>query len=89
MSFCTFIPERNHSKLQIVFGAKEREKVESIRDSLTNSTQNAYDEAKTYHDGKWLYLSVNSEEVVQDIKKLLRVKRKPKSSESMPATKIC
>ena len=49
-----------------------------IRDNLTSSTQRAYDDAKTYHDGKWLYLSINNEEVVKDIKQLLNVRRKPK-----------
>ena len=63
--------------LQIVFGAKERKKVESILDSLTKNTQIKYDEAKTYHDGKWLYLSVDSDDVVKDILILLTTKRKP------------
>ena len=76
-SFCTLIPEKNHIMLQIVFGAKERKKVESIRDSLTKKTQIKYDEAKTYHDGKWLYLSVDSDDVVKDILILLTTKRKP------------
>ena len=81
-SFCTLIPEKNHLMLQIVFGAKEREKVESIRYNLTNKTQIKYDEAKTYHDGKWLYLSVDSDEVVKDIEILLTTKRKPKKTKS-------
>ena len=77
-SFCSFIPEENIFKIQIVFGAKEREQVESVRTSLTNSTQKMYDEAKIYHDGKWLYMYVDNDEVVEDIKKLLKIKRKPK-----------
>jgi hypothetical protein len=77
-SFCTFIPEKNRFALLIVFGKEERAKLEAMRDSLSENTQKEYDKATTYHDGKWLYLSVNNEEVVKDIEKLLSVKRKPK-----------
>jgi hypothetical protein len=79
-SFCTFIPEKNRFALLIVFGAKEREKVETIKQSLTKHTQNEYDEAKTYHDGKWLLLTINTDEMVDDAMRLLVVKRRPKKT---------
>ena len=41
-------------------------------------TRKTYDEAKTYHDGKWLFLTIDSEDVVEDVIKLLEIKRKPK-----------
>ncbi|MGE4385025.1 MAG: DUF3788 family protein [Endomicrobiaceae bacterium] len=34
--------------------------------------------AKTYHDGKWLLLTVDSEQILKDIEVLLEVKRKIK-----------
>jgi len=77
-SFCTMIPEKNRVALLIVFGKNEREKVETIKHELSLETRTAYDEAKTYHDGKWLLLHIESEEILADIKKLLFVKRKPK-----------
>ncbi len=79
-SFCTLIPEKNHFALLIVFGAEERSKVEVIRDSLSICTQKEYDEATTYHDGKWVLLTIKNSEVVEDVMKLLALKRKPKSS---------
>ncbi len=78
-SFCTLIPERNRLLIQIVFGAEEREKVKAIRDKLSERTQEAYDKAKTYHDGKWVLLTVDDDDVVADLERLLAVKRKPKS----------
>ena len=78
-SFCTFIPEKNRLALLIVFGAEERAKVEKIRNSLTQYTQKRYDEATTYHDGKWLFLTVDSDRIVEDVMRLLAVKRKPKN----------
>lgn len=77
-SFCTLIPEKNRFALLIVFGAAERAKVEAIHDSLSTRTQKDYNEATTYHDGKWVLLTVNSESVVDDVVKLLKIKRKPK-----------
>jgi hypothetical protein len=78
-SFCTLIPEKNRFALLIVFGAEERAKVEAMRDSLTRITQKEYDEATTYHDGKWLLLTIDSDRVVDDLMLLLAVKRKPKN----------
>ena len=77
-SFCTLIPEKNRLAIQIVFGAEEREKMEAIRDKLSKPTREAYDRAKTYHDGKWVYLTVDTDDVVADVERLLAVKRKPK-----------
>lgn len=78
-SFCTLIPEKSNFALVIVFGAAEREKVEIIKGSLSAQTQKEYDDATTYHDGKWLLLSVDTERVVEDVMRLLAIKRKPNS----------
>jgi len=75
-SFCTFVPERNRFALMIVFGAEERAKVETIRNELLPATQEAYDAATTYHDGKWLLLHVSGKDVIRDAQRLLAVKRR-------------
>ena len=77
-SFCTFIPEKDHFAMLIVFGAKEREKVESIWDELSSQVQTKYNEAITYHDGKWVLLTIDNENILKDVIKLLATKRKPK-----------
>ncbi|HOZ47078.1 MAG TPA: DUF3788 domain-containing protein [Candidatus Hydrogenedentes bacterium] len=77
-SFCTLIPEKDRFALLIVFGAEERAKVETIRNSLSQYTQEEYDKATTYHDGKWLLLDVDSDRVVADVMQLLAVKRRSK-----------
>jgi len=76
-SFCTLIPEKNGLTIQIVFGAAERSAAEAIMDQLSAGTRQAYENARTYHDGKWLFLKVDSEMVMDDIELLLEVKRKP------------
>ncbi len=79
-SFCTLIPEKGRFLLLIVFGADERSNVETIRNELSVRTQKAYDEATTYHDGKWLLLSVYNGTIVADVERLLAVKRKRKNA---------
>ncbi len=79
-SFCTLIPERNRFALLIIFGAEERAKVEEIRDNLTARIRKAYDDATTYHDGKWVLLTIDSDDVVEDVMSLLSVKRKPRNA---------
>lgn len=77
-SFCTLIPEKGRTKILIVFGAEERARVETVRDKLSVSVQKQYDAATTYHDGKWLVLTVDSERTFKDIEVLLERKRRPK-----------
>jgi hypothetical protein len=76
-SFCTIIPEKGRCLLLIVFGGEERARVETIRKQLSARVQKAYDEATTYHDGKWLLLEINNKTALADAETLLTVKRKP------------
>lgn len=76
-SFCTFLPEKGLFALVIVFGAKERAGVEDIRDALSVRVRKEYDQAHTYHDGKWLRLNVNDDRTAKDAGTLLAVKRRP------------
>lgn len=79
-SFCTLIPEKGLCTLLIVFGDKERIGVEAIRQRLSARTLKEYDKATTYHDGKWLVLTVDADAVLADVERLLAVKRKPKKA---------
>ena len=78
-SFCTLVPEKKRFAMLIVFGAEERAKVEAMKDSLSPRTRKEYDKAKTYHDGKWLFLTVDTDKVVEDVRKFLTIKRRPKN----------
>lgn len=77
-SFCTLIPERNRLLILIVLGRKEREKAETVLHELDPSIRDEYARAATYHDGKWLAIAVDSDLILEDIKKLLVIKRKPR-----------
>ena len=53
-TLCCLYAKSNCIGFMIIFGKDERTKFEDIRDSLSNSVCKQYDEAKTYHDGKWV-----------------------------------
>ena len=61
----------------IIFGKNERAKFENIRGTLSNAVRRQYDEAKTYHDGKWVMFEPTDNAEFDDYMKLLAIKRKP------------
>ncbi|MBN1319224.1 MAG: DUF3788 domain-containing protein [Thermoleophilia bacterium] len=75
---CTLVPEKGRFLVLLVFGAAEWEKVEAVRDSLSRRTVAEYDAATTYHDGKWVVLTIDGQEAIEDLELLWAVKRKPK-----------
>lgn len=58
----------------IIFGLDERTKVEAIRGTLSASTVKTYDEAQTYHDGKWVMFDETLPD--DDLVRLLVIKRR-------------
>ncbi|WP_418747020.1 DUF3788 family protein [Frisingicoccus sp.] len=50
--------------------------LENIRDTLSDTVCKHYDEAKTYHDGKWVMFEPTDTTEFSDYIKLLAIKRK-------------
>ena len=69
----------------VILGKAEREKFEQQRDSFSKKINDIYDNTRTYHDGKWLLVSVAEVEELNDIKSLTLFKKKP-NSKPLPAT---
>lgn len=61
----------------IILGKAEREKFEDDRQKFSIEVQKIYDEAKTYHDGKWIMFEVENSSMFEDFIKLLAIKRRP------------
>lgn len=78
-SFCTLIPERGRMRVVIVFGAAERDKAEGLLPDLASHVRDDYVDATTYHDGKWVVIDIDSDEVLREVERLLQVKRRPRS----------
>ena len=61
----------------VILGKEERTKFEEIRDTLSDAVCRQYDEAKIYHDGKWIMFEPTNTAEFEDYMKLLAIKRKP------------
>ncbi len=61
----------------VIFGKAEREKFDQERRNFSKFIQDYYDNSKTYHDGKWMFIDVTSLDVLDDLKRLIMIKKKP------------
>lgn len=76
-TLCCLYAKRNCVGFMVIFGKAERAKFEEIRGVLSDSVCRQYDEANTYHDGKWVMFEPKDNSEFEDYMKLLAIKRKP------------
>ena len=76
-TLCAFYFKENTLGFMIIFGKDERTKVEEIRNKLSSDILQTYDNTQTYHDGKWVMFNITDYSILEDLKKLLFIKRKP------------
>ena len=77
-SLCTFYEHEEGFTLLIVLGTKERTKFEAAQFDFSPAITAQYLAADTFHDGKWVWFPVNDDRHLDDFKRLLAIKRKPK-----------
>jgi len=61
----------------IVLGELERNNFELMRNDLNDTIAKEYDAAQTLRDGKWIAFEVHDDSLIDDLIKLVQVKRKP------------
>ncbi len=76
-TLCAFYFNSHTLGFMIIFGKNERAKVEEIRSALSSDVLTSYDAAETFHDGKWVMFNIVDYSIIEDLKKLLFIKRKP------------
>lgn len=76
-TLCTFYAKQGIANILITLGKAEREKVELKREDFSPLLLTLYDETKTYHDGKWLWIPIDEVLLMDDIINLLKIKRRP------------
>jgi len=81
-TLCSLFPEKGGFTVLIVLGRKESDQFLSMQDELSSKIQKLFENAKQYHDGRWLWIRLLTKSDTDDIKKLLMIKRKPKKTKS-------
>ncbi len=76
-TLCSLYAKSNCIGFMIIFGKDERTKFEDIKGNLSATVCRKYDEAKIYHDGKWVMFEPTDTAEFDDYMKLLAIKRKP------------
>ena len=76
-TLCCLYARKNCVGFMVVFGKDERTKFEDMRHTLSDTVCKQYDEAETYHDGKWVMFKPTNTAEFPDYMKLLAIKRKP------------
>ncbi|MDE7195119.1 MAG: DUF3788 domain-containing protein [Oscillospiraceae bacterium] len=76
-TLCALYARENCVGFMIILGKDERLKFESDKENYSEEVRKVYDEARTYHDGKWIMFEPVDTSLFNDLIGLLRIKRKP------------
>lgn len=79
-SLCTLYPMAGYFIALVVVGAKEEEKLEVEFRSFTPYVQNLYRKTSSSCGGRWLMIEVKDNKVLDDIKRLIAIRVKPKKA---------
>ena len=75
--------------VSVTLGGKERERFEEQRTTFGEVVCEIFDAAETLHDGKWLGFEVRDDSLVDDIIRLVQLKRKPNRKNSPKDIENC
>ena len=81
-TLCAFYVKEGQFTVLVIFGKSERERFELSQKEFTLEIIELYNHTREYHDGKWLWINVFDSNVVEDIKKLILIKRKPRRKDN-------
>ncbi|QIU92797.1 DUF3788 domain-containing protein [Bacteroides faecium] len=76
-TLCALYAREQTFGFMVILGKDERAKFESQRALFSNETLKIYDEATTFHDGKWVMFELRDTSLFNDMERLLSIKRKP------------
>ena len=76
-TLCSLYARENRIGFMVIFGKDERAKFEADKADYLEETLAVYNQAKTYHDGKWMMFEPKDTSMFNDFLKLLSIKRKP------------
>lgn len=83
-TLCSLFPERGGFSVLIVLGRRESEEAVSMRNELGSRIYELLENTKQLHDGRWLWIRLSTISDIDDVKKLLRIKKPKKIKTSEP-----
>jgi len=81
-TLCSLFPEKGEFTVLIILGKKESEKVLAIQDELSSKINKLLRDTEQLHDGRWLWIKLQTASDTDGTKKLLQIKRKPKKTQN-------
>jgi len=85
----TLCIRENYFIAAIVLGREERDRFENRRKEFGEPLYKEYDSAEVFHDGKWLGFEIYDDSVIDDIIRLIQIKRKPNRKIMPKDIEIC
>ncbi|WP_163195381.1 DUF3788 domain-containing protein [Clostridium thermarum] len=76
-TLCALNAKENCVGLMIIFGKAEREKFENECQSYAAEIQKVYNNSTTHYDGKWMMFELKDLSLIEDIRRLLYIKKRP------------
>jgi hypothetical protein len=77
-TLCSLFPETNAFTVLVTLGKNEIVNFMNSFSSFNQATQEVFNQAHQYHDGKWVYKRVLNVSDLNDAQSLLTIKRTPK-----------
>jgi len=88
-SLITLCLREGHFLAVVVLGAKEREKFEQQREKFSQAMCDKYDACDVLHDGLWLGFEIRDDALIDDILRLLPLKRRPNRKVFPESVEVC
>lgn len=76
-TLCTLHLKKKNFIVLMILGKREVVKFEELRDEFSPGVTELFDTVRQYHDGRWLFIKLPEIGNIEDIKKLLLIKRSP------------
>lgn len=77
-ALCTLYPEAGAFTALVTIGAKEAAEAELMLPTCTEEIRALYTQTRVFNGARWLMIRVTSEQVLEDVKALIRLRVAPK-----------
>ena len=78
-TLCSLFPEEGAFSVLLILGRKEAGKAILILNEFSTDLQKIIMDTEQLHDGRWLWIRVLAIYDIDDIKELIKIKKKPKT----------